>query len=334
MTKQIAVIGGDGIGPEVVNAVLSILHSPALKLSDLEYTPICAGYEYFKKNGECISEKSLEICKAADAVFYGANTNPPGETEYKSLTLSLRKELGLFANIRPAVSLPIPTSREGIDITIFRENSEGLYVQREREVDGGVIAERVVTRAASERIIREAFLYAQRLGKTSVTLVHKANVLKKSCGLFREVGFEVAGDFPEVEVREMLVDAAAMELIRNPTSFDVIATTNLFGDILSDEASALVGGLGMAPSANIGERNAMFEPVHGSAPDIAGQGVANPCAAILSACMMLEYLGYSSQAQGLRNSLTQLLRDGVRTPDLKGECSTEEFVSQILSCLI
>ena len=326
---HIAVIGGDGVGPEVISAALHLLQHPSLGLGNLQYTFIDAGFDYYQRSGECISESSLRLCKQADAVFYGANTNPPDEPGYESLTLKLRRSLELFANIRPACSLPVPGVSQGIDIVLFRENTECLYAQIERETDEGVIAERWITRSACERIIRSAFEFARKHKRSSVTLVHKANVLKKSCGLFRRVGFEIAEKYPEIETREMLVDAAAMKLIQDPKAFDVIVTTNLFGDILSDEASALVGGLGMAPSANIGLRSAMFEPVHGSAPDIAGTGKANPTAAILSACMMLEYLGYSQQAQDIQTAVNRVFASGRTTQDLGGLLSLTEFVNAV-----
>jgi homoisocitrate dehydrogenase len=240
--------------------------------------------------------------------------------------------------LRPVLSLPGNFSQPGIDILIVRENSEGLYSGRERCEGDTAIAERVITRTASERIVRVAC--EQALGRTrqrgtppTLTVVHKANVLKVSDGLFRESALRIAQEYPQITIREMLVDAAAMKLVQSPQSFDVLVTTNLFGDILSDEASALVGGLGVAPSANVGEGTPVFEPVHGSAPDIAGQGIANPVGAMLSSAMMLDTLGEEQAAKALREAVHATLVDGICTPDLGGVATTGEFTSAVCRCI-
>jgi homoisocitrate dehydrogenase len=246
----------------------------------------------------------------------------------------------LYANIRPTRSLPLPGSRQGIDMVIVRENTEGLYSGRERREGDIAITERVISRSASERIVRTALDLARRRAasresgrKPLVTIVHKANVLKETDGLFRECAREVAADYPDVATNELLVDAMAMRLIKDPETFDVIVTTNLFGDILSDEAAALVGGLGVAPSGNIGDTNAVYEPVHGSAPYIAGKGIANPVGAILSSAMMLERLGHSDAASRIQSAVEATLAAGILTGDLGGSATTEQVTGAIIERL-
>jgi homoisocitrate dehydrogenase len=295
MTHTIAVIPGDGIGAEVIPAARRVLEALNLPLAFQEAE---AGFAVFERCGDALPPATLALCESSDAVLFGATSSPMTKVAgYKSPILQLRRHFDLFANLRPALA-------DGIDLLIVRENTEGLYSGRERVEDGGAtaIAERVITARASQRIVRVACEQArQRRGR--LTLVHKANVLKETCGLFRRVGLEVTAGFPDLAVEEMLVDTAAMRLVQDPARFDVIVTTNLFGDILSDLAAGLTGGLGIAPSANIGVRYpAVFEPVHGSAPDIAGQGVADPRAAILSAALLLDYLGYGDAAATVRRT--------------------------------
>jgi len=294
MTHTVAVIPGDGIGGEVIPAAQTVLEALSLPLVFHEAE---AGFAVFERCGDALPPATLALCEASDAVLFGATSSPMTKVAgYQSPILQLRRYFDLFANLRPALA-------DGIDLLIVRENTEGLYSGRERVEDGGAtaIAERVITARASERIVRVACEQAhQRRGR--LTLVHKANLLKETCGLFRRVGLEVAAGFPDLTVEEMLVDTAAMRLVQDPARFDVIVTTNLFGDILSDLAAGLTGGPGVAPSANIGARPAVFEPVHGSAPDIAGQGVADPRAAILSAAMLLDYLGYGNAAAAVRRA--------------------------------
>jgi homoisocitrate dehydrogenase len=235
--------------------------------------------------------------------------------------------------LRPVQSLPGKFSRPNLDLLIVRENTEGLYAGRERLEGDTAIAERVITRQGSTRIVRAAFEQARQRGATAITVVHKANVLKVTDGLFRECALEVAKDHPEIVMKEMLVDAMAMRLVRDPENFDVIVTTNLFGDILSDEASALIGGLGVAPSANIGETVAVFEPVHGSAPDIAGQGIANPIGAILSAALLLDHIGQGAQADRVRQAVKATIEQDVLPRDLGGRASTREVTRAVVGCL-
>lgn len=296
MTHTITVIPGDGIGAEVIPVARRVLESLGLPLAFQEAD---AGFGMFERTGSALPPDTLAMCAASDAVLFGATSSPmtriPG---YSSPILQLRRHFDLFANLRPAVG-------DGIDLLIVRENTEGLYSGRERIEDDGAtaITERVITARASERIIRAACEQARRR-RGKLTLVHKANVLKETCGLFRRVGLDVTGQYPDLAVEEMLVDTAAMRLVQDPARFDVIVTTNLFGDILSDLAAGLAGGLGIAPSANIGAgRPAVFEPVHGSAPDIAGQGIADPRAAILSAAMLLDHLGYTTPAAAVRRAV-------------------------------
>jgi len=328
---RICIIPGDGVGQEVISAAVSVLESLQL---GLEFVHADAGFEHFQKTGDAIPEATLNAVASSDATLFGATSSPMTRLEgYRSPILALRKSLDLYANLRPVQSLPGAFSRQDLDLLIVRENTEGLYAGRERaEGSDTMIAERVITRRASERIARIAFQHAQTR-KKRVTIVHKANVLKLTDGLFRETCLEVAREFPDVQTNEMLVDAMAMRLIQDPQNFDVIVTTNLFGDILSDEASALIGGLGVAPSGNIGAANAVFEPVHGSAPDIAGQGIANPVGAILSAAMLLDYLKLEHAARRVRRAVNTVLSRGILTRDLGGSASTSEMTRAIIEAL-
>ncbi|MFO7918067.1 MAG: isocitrate/isopropylmalate dehydrogenase family protein [Anaerolineae bacterium] len=330
MTYRICLIEGDGIGHEVVPAGRRLLEATDLSLVFVEAE---AGWATFQQHGMALPEGTVKAVRGADATLFGAVSSPLEPTEgYRSPIVGLRRALQLYANLRPAVSYPVPDAREGVDLLIVRENSEGLYSGRERSDGQKAVTERVITREASERVVRLAFRQAGQRRK-QVTVVHKANVLRATCGLFREAALEVAKEFPKIEMKEMLVDAAAMHLVRSPERFDVIVTTNLFGDILSDEAAGLVGGLGVAPSANIGDERAVFEPVHGSAPDIAGQGIANPVATFFSVAMLLDYLGEEEMATGVRKAIKDVCRDGPRTPDLGGEASTRGVTQAVIDRL-
>ena len=330
--KHVCVIEGDGVGQEVVPAAVEVLR--ALNLG-IEFVPARAGFEQFKSSGDSIPEATLLAAAECDATLFGATSSPMTQLEgYRSPILVLRQQLDLFANLRPIQSLPAAFSRCDIDLLIVRENTEGLYAGRERMEGETAIAERVVTRRASERIACAAFEQARaRRRQMRVTIVHKANVLKISDGLFREVCLQVAREFPDIRVDEMLVDSMAMRLVKDPESFDVVVTTNLFGDILSDEASALIGGLGVAPSANIGNRTAVFEPVHGSAPDIAGKGIANPIGAILSAAMLLDYIHFPAASARVRQAVIKTVERGLITPDLGGSATTRDVTSAIIDLL-
>ena len=325
---NIAVIPGDGIGKEVMEATLNVLE--ALDL-DFEYHHGEAGDECLEKNGVALPEETLQKVKDADACLFGA----AGESA-ADVIVKIRQEMKMFANLRPVKTYPrSKTKFENVDFMIVRENTEGMYIQDEEEyTDEGAVARRIITRKAEERIIRYAFEYAKQQNKTKVTAVHKANVLKKSDGLFKEIFYEIAKEYPEIEPEDYYVDATAMYLVTRPETFEVIVTTNLFGDILSDEGAGIVGGLGFIPSANIGEEGALFEPVHGSAPDIAGKGIANPTAMLLSAVMMLEYLGETEKARQLDNAILEVLTEGKTvTGDLGGNSSTQEMAEAIKSKL-
>ena len=335
MTHQVCILPGDGIGPEVISQAELVLK--ALKL-DISFTRADIGFSAYEKWGTPLPDATLKSIQEADATLFGAVTTPPAIPGYFSPIVRMRQVLDLYANLRPCRSFAHPSSRPGVDLIIVRENTEGLYSGAERmEQDGAhagrerAVSERIITRYASERIIHKAFELARQEHRQKVTVVHKANVLRLTCGLFRQVALEVAESYPEIRLEEMLVDTCAMELVRAPEQFDIIVTTNLFGDILSDEASMLVGGLGVAYSGNIGECKAVFEPVHGSAPDIAGQHKANPTAAFLSAAMLLEYLGETDPAARLRHSIACCMARNEVTCDLGGALTTEQMTEQVLN---
>ena len=321
---QIAVVPGDGIGKEVMEAAIHVLD--ALDI-DFDYVYGQAGDECLEKTGSALPDETLEIIRISDACLFGA----AGESA-ADVIVKIRQEMRMFANLRPVKAYPNTNSlSDDIDFMIVRENTEGLYIANEESyTDDGAVAKRIITREAEERIIDYAFKYAKDNNKSKVTGVHKANVLKKSDGLFKDIFYEVAERYPEIATEDYYVDATAMYLITKPESFDVIVTTNLFGDILSDEGAGLVGGLGLIPSANIGEDAALFEPVHGSAPDIAGQGIANPIAMMLSAVMMLRHLGENEAADRFDNAILKVLSDAnILTGDLGGSATTMEVAEEV-----
>ena len=321
---QIAVVPGDGIGKEVMEATLFVLDELDI---DFDYVYGKAGDECGQKNGNPLPEETLDIIRNADACLFGA----AGETA-ADVIVKIRQEMKMYANLRPVKTYPNTNALfDDVDFMIVRENTEGLYIADQEELtEDGAIAKRIITRKAEERIIDYAFNYAKENNKSKVTGVHKANVLKKSDGLFKDVFYEVAERYPEIETEDFYVDATAMYLITQPQNFEVIVTTNLFGDILSDEGTGLVGGLGVIPSANIGEDGALFEPVHSSAPDIAGEGKANPIAMMLSAIMMLRYIGENEEADKFDAAILKVLNDGkILTRDLGGSSSTMEVAEAI-----
>ncbi len=319
--KRIVVIEGDGIGKEVIPATMHILENTV----SLKYEFAEAGDECFEKYGTPLPEETLKMCKKSDAILFGA----VGETA-ADVIVKLRQELDLFANVRPAKSLKgVKCLFDDVNLVVVRENTECLYRGYEFDIDGSAVAMRVITRKGCERIVKFAFDLAKREGRKRVTALHKANVLKKTCGLFRDVFYEIAKEY-EVEANDYYIDAGCLYLVTKPQIFDVIVTTNLFGDIVSDLTAGLVGGLGLAPSANIGERYSLFEPVHGSAPDIAGKGIANPSATILSACMMLRHLGFTDVANGIERALEIAISQGKTTPDLGGNLSTMDMAKEVL----
>lgn len=320
---DIAVIPGDGIGKEVMEATLNVLE--ALDI-DFNYRFTDAGDEYAEKTGVALPQETIDIVKSSQACLFGA----AGESA-ADVIVKLRQELDLYVNLRPIKSYPgVNSLFDNVDFVIVRENTEGMYIGREEYIGEGATALRVITKKASERICKFAFEYAQKTGRGKVTAVHKANVLKKTDGLFKETFYKVAKDYPDMELDDRYVDATAMFFIIKPDMFDVIVTTNLFGDILSDEGAGLVGGLGLIPSANIGENQGLFEPVHGSAPSHAGKGTANPSAMILSAVLMLDYLEENEAARKVEEALTQVLSEGkVVTQDLGGSASTMDMAREV-----
>lgn len=325
---QIAVIPGDGIGKEVMEATISVLDELNI---DFDYVYGIAGDECNEEHGTPLPQETIDIIRDSDACLFGA----AGETA-ADVIVKIRQEMKMFANLRPVKSYPNTKSIfENVDFMIVRENTEGLYIaNQEEESEDGAIAKRIITREAEERIINYAFQYAKDNNRTKVTAVHKANVLKKTDGLFKKIFYEVAEKYPDIDTEDFYVDATAMYLVTQPQEFQVIVTTNLFGDILSDEGAGLVGGLGLTPSANIGADGALFEPVHGSAPDIAGQQKANPIAMMLTAIMMLRYLGENEAANKFDAAILKVLNEGkTLTSDLGGSATTIEVAQAIKDSL-
>ena len=327
---KVTLIKGDGIGPEVVDAALRVLRATGVRI-DFEEMP--AGEAALEKYGTPLPEELLESIRRNRVALKGPITTPVG-SGFRSVNVGIRQALDLYANLRPAKTFEGVKARySDVDLVVVRENTEGLYCGIERFVDEDkTIAESVnrITRKASERIVRFAFEYALRENRRKVTAVHKANILKTTGGLFLRVAREVAQDYPEVEFEDRIVDNMALQLVKNPEIFDVIVTTNLFGDILSDLCAGLVGGLGLAPSANIGEEIAVFEPVHGSAPKYAGKNKVNPSAMILSSVLMLRHLGEREAADKVENALREVIKEGEKvTYDLGGEAGTSEMAEAI-----
>ena len=327
---NIAIISGDGIGKEVMDACEYLLNKLDLELS-FNYGE--AGFDCFNKNGTTLPEETIKIAKNSDATLFGASTSTPGQP---SPIINLRKELNVYANIRPIKSYKGANSlRDDIDFVIVRENTEGLYSQIEYGEENKMIAERIINHKASERISKAAFNICKKRGQNKVTCVHKSNVLKKTDGVFKESFYKVAKEYPQITAEDFYVDAMSMYLITQPQNFEVIVASNLFGDILSDQSAGLVGGLGLAPSGNIGDTNGLFEPVHGSAPDIAGKNIANPCSMILTASMMLDYLGEWEVSNNINKAVEKVISDGkIKTPDFGGDASTMELTKAIVKELI
>jgi isocitrate dehydrogenase (NAD+) len=336
-TKTVTLIPGDGIGPSIAAATVRIVEAAG---ADIAWDEQVAGMAGVARYGDPIPDSTLDSIKRNRIALKGPLETPIGEG-FRSINVALRKTFDLYANVRPAYSIAPGGRYDNIDLVLVRENTEGLYVGIEHYIrigdDPRAAAESIaiITRAGSQRVVRYAFEYARAHRRKKVTLVHKANILKYSQGLFLDTGRMVARDYAgEIEFDERIVDAMAMDLVLRPERFDVIVTTNLFGDILSDEISGLVGGLGLAPGANIGEAGAIFEAVHGTAPDIAGRNVANPGALVLAACMMLEHIGDTERAQRIRRALEGTIRDGTMvTRDLGGSATTTEFTNAVIARL-
>ena len=336
MPTPVTLISGDGIGPSISSATVRLLEAAGADVSwDAQY----AGMAGVARFGDPIPDQTLDSIKRTRVALKGPLETPIGEG-FRSINVSLRKTFELYANVRPAHTIRPGGRYENVDLVLIRENTEGLYIGNEHYIkigsDPRAAAESIalITRAGSERIIRYAFDYAEKQGRKKVTLVHKANILKNSQGLFLDVGRMVAREYSKIEFEEVIVDAMAMNLVLKPERYDVIVTTNLFGDILSDLISGLVGGLGLAPGANIGLGGAIFEAVHGTAPDIAGKGVANPGALMLAACMMLDYLCDEPRAQRIRAAIEDTIREGKTvTRDLGGTATTDQFTDAIIARL-
>lgn len=335
MTQQsITVIKGDGIGPDIIDSALQILSKVGC---DFRYDFADAGLIALENHGELLPQETLDLIAKNKVTLKGPLTTPVGEG-FTSINVSLRKQFKLYANLRPVLSFKGTKARyENIDIITVRENTEGMYSGLGQVVSAdGSEAEAMskITRAGAERIVTFAYELARREGRKKVTAVHKANILKSTSGLFLKVAREIGEKYPDIESTEMIVDNTCMQLVMNPHQFDVIVTTNLFGDILSDLCAGLVGGLGMAPGANIGQDCAIFEAVHGSAPDIAGKNLANPTSVILASIQMLEYLNMSDKAEKIRAALKDVIETGDRTTrDLGGEHGTTDFTQALLERL-
>jgi len=333
VSPRVTLIRGDGIGPEITAAALSVLEAAGV---GIDWDEQLAGVAAMEETGTPLPDATVESIRQTRVALKGPLTTPVG-TGFRSVNVALRKEFDLYANVRPAKSV-LPGGRyDHVDIVLVRENTEGLYIGFETTIpipgEPKAVAQSmaIVTRRGCQRAVRYAFEYAVAHGRKKVTICHKANILKAVSGLFLEVGREVSKEYAgRVAVDDIIIDACAMKLVLDPTPFDVIVTTNMFGDILSDEIAGLVGGLGLAPGANIGESAAIFEAVHGSAPDIAGTGVANPSALLFAACMMLEHVGEPDAARRVRQALEDTLREGkVRTRDLGGNASTQAFADAV-----
>lgn len=325
MSFKIALIYGDGVGPEVIKAALEVLEALGF---DAEYVEVKAGYEYWRRTGKPMEDGALDVIRSCRCILKGPLMTPPGTGSYKSVTVMLRQALDLYANVRPFKSFGKASKK--INMVIVRENTEDLYYGIEYRLGSTAITLRVVSERASKRIARFAFELAKKEGRKKVAVVHKANVMKESCGLFRSAFFEVAKLYPEIQAEEIVVDSAAYRIVVAPETLDVLVTPNMFGDVLSDVAAGVVGSLGLAPSANIGDNYAMFEPVHGTAPDIAGKGVANPIASILSAAMMLNYLGDAKRARAIEMAVSELIAEGrVLTPDTGGTAKTMDVACEV-----
>ena len=327
---RIGLIDGDGIGKEVSEAAAKVLDATGVKI---EWVRGSAGAAVLETEGELIPEKVMDLIRKCQATLKGPITTPVG-SGFKSVNVTLRQAFNLFSNMRPVRSYPGLSLYKDIDLIIFRENTEDLYAGREVKVsEDEVHGIKVITRSASTAIAKEAFAYAKANGRKKVSAVHKANIMKQADGLFLEAVRAVAKNYPEIEYNEVIVDNMCMQLVMKPQQFDVIVTENLYGDILSDLAAGLVGGLGLVPGANIGKDAAIFEAVHGSAPDIAGKGVANPIAMILSGAMLLDYIGEQAAGEKIRKAVENLLADGKAeelTPDLGGKGTTNGIAEAII----
>ncbi len=329
MKHTITLIPGDGIGPEIVAATVRIVESTDV---DIAWETQILGAQALEKYGSTLPDEAIEAMRRTKVALKGPIMTPIGKG-FASVNVGLRKALDLYANVRPIKALPnVPCRYPEIDLVIVRENTEGLYSGLEHIVVPGVVESlKIITEKASTRISKYAFEYAKDNGRKKVTAVHKANIMKLSDGLFLECFYNVAKDYPEIEADDKIIDNCCMQLVMRPEQFDVMVMENLYGDIVSDLCAGLIGGLGLAPGANIGERGAVFEAVHGSAPDIAGQGIANPTALLMSAIVMLRYIGEKEAAQRVEDAMMAVFAEGkIRTKDLGGTAKTAEFANAII----
>ena len=331
--KKITLIPGDGIGYEISESLVKIFDAAKVPI---EFETENAGSDVYEKTGELIPESLYESVERNKIAIKGPITTPIGKG-FRSINVYLRKKYDLYTNFRPSRNLPgIETRYDNIDLAIFRENTEGIYIGEEKyenEEKTSAIAIKRITRKGSKRIIQSAFKYAKNNGISKVTVVHKANILKFTDGMFLDIAREISKEYENIQLEELIIDNMCMQLVTNPERFKVIVTMNLYGDILSDLVAGLVGGLGVAPGANIGDDIAIFEAVHGSAPDIAGQNKANPLALLLSSIEMLKYLKLDNFAKNIENAILKTLTDGCKTADLGGSATTTEFTDRIIENL-
>jgi isocitrate dehydrogenase (NAD+) len=331
VTHSITLIAGDGIGPEVTNAVVRVLEAAGLRA---QWETQLAGVLAIEPHGSPLPVELLDSIERTKVALKGPVTTPVGGG-FTSVNVGLRKALNLFANLRPVWNIPsVPSRYQGVDLVIVRENTEDLYSGLEHEVVPGVVESlKIITDEASTRVATFAFEHARRHGRKRVTAVHKANIMKMGDGLFLKCVRKVAERYPDIQCDDRIVDAACMHLVMNPAQFDVLLMPNLYGDIVSDLCAGLVGGLGVVPAANLGTEIAVFEAVHGSAPDIAGKGIANPTALLLSGVLMLRHIGEGAMADRVTTALGDTLASGTRTRDLGGKASTAEFTEAICTRL-
>ena len=331
--KKITLIPGDGIGYEISESLVKIFDAAKVPV---EFETENAGSDVYEKTGELIPESLYESVERNKIAIKGPITTPIGKG-FRSINVYLRKKYDLYTNFRPSRNLPgIETRYDNIDLAIFRENTEGIYIGEEKyenEEKTSAVAVKRITRKGSKRIIKSAFEYAKNNGISKVTVVHKANILKFTDGMFLDIAREISKEYENIELEELIIDNMCMQLVTNPERFKVIVTMNLYGDILSDLVAGLVGGLGVAPGANIGDDIAIFEAVHGSAPDIAGQNKANPLALLLSSIEMLKYLKLDDFAKNIEKAILKTLTDGCKTADLDGNATTTEFTDKIIENL-
>lgn len=332
MTKKVTIIPGDGIGPEVVDSTLKIIKASG---ADIEFEKVEAGANVMEKEGTPLPDHVLDKIRENKTALKGPITTPVG-SGFRSVNVAIRKELDLYANLRPARSFKgLDLKYDDIDTVVVRENTEGLYIGDEEylnEEKTKAVARRLITEKGSKRVFRFAFEYAKKEGRKRVTAVHKANILKFTDGMFLDAGKEVAKDYPDIEFDDRIVDNMCMQLVKKPHQYDVMVCPNLFGDIVSDLCAGLVGGLGMAPGANIGDEYAVFEPVHGSAPRHAGKDKVNPTATLLSGVLMLKHLGMTEEASKILNAIQDAMFEGKHlTYDIGGDAATSEYTDYVIS---